>query len=505
MSNSTDEIRPLDYAASDVPIEPDNSANLKGRTVSGSAWTLGGYIAGNAIRFITNLLLVRLVTQADFGTAAALATILQGLNMFSDVGIGPLVVQNPRGTTEPFLRTAFTLQVGRGVALVVAGCLLAWPLAWFYNLPELKWLVPIVSSGALFEGLRSTAFYRLNRNMQFRALVMLEIAKMVFGSAVMLVWAYLSPGVMALVVPPVIAIGLEAAVSHLLLPDRRDRFGWFEEAASEAINFGGWIFLSTALLFFANSADKLVFLKLYSAEDVAVYQIAYVLATLPTMALLKVGQSVVFPAYANVAQSLDLTQRWITGEGAERFRNVFLRVRLVLLLGGGFAVTGLLSAGPAMIDALYPESYAASRWILQLLAAGVWFQILEVSVGSAMLALGQPRWIALATGSKVLAMLVLIPILHLQFGFAGSVTAMAVAEGFRYLASAIAAKRLPVPLRLMRYDVLLTLGVAAASALAWLAGWSVSSYGPIAAFFAAAVTTVVLWAPVGVWWKLNRG
>ena len=491
----------LDYADPATPVEEDDRKNLKRRTVSGSAWTMGGYVVTNVLRFVTNLILVRLVLQSDFGTAAALASILQGLQMFSDVGIGPLVVQNPKGVTEPFLRTAFTLQFFRGIVLMAIACALAWPLAWFYDIRELLWLIPITTLSAFFEGCRSTAFYRLHRRLRFKELTILEVGRMVLTCGGMLTWAYFSPSVYALIVPPVLAIAIEALVSHFLLPDRRDKFGWSSEAATEALNFGGWIFLSTALLFLAGSSDKLVFFKLYTPEDVAVYQIAFMLATLPTMALLKVGVRVVFPAYANVAQDINLDDGRVNPDVAARFQKVFTRVRTMLLLGGGFAVTGLIASGPAMVQALYPDSYGAAAWMLQLLAAGAWLQIMAVGNDSAMLALGKPKWIAASNGAKVLAMAIGIPLLHLQYGIAGSIGAIAGAEVARYFVSAIAAKRLPVSLHMIRRDAFLTLIVAATCFLAWEAGHLVQPYGDLARFAVAAVATCVLWAPLGWWWK----
>ncbi|MEL7237502.1 MAG: hypothetical protein AAGK78_01465, partial [Planctomycetota bacterium] len=249
------------------------------------------------------------------------------------------------------------------------------------------------------------------------------------------------------------------------------------------------------------SSDKLVFLKLYRPEDLAVYQIAFMLATLPTMALLKVGVRVVFPAYANVAQDINLESGGVNPDVAQRFQKVFSRVRTMLLLAGGFAVTGLIAAGPAMVQMLYPASYGYAAWKLQLLAAGAWLQIMAVGNDSAMLALGKPKWIAASNGAKVLAMAIGIPILHLQYGIGGSIAAIAGAEIARYLVSVACAKRLPVSLHMLRRDALLTGLVVAACFAAWEAGHLVARRGEIAQFFVAAVTTVVIWGPLALWWK----
>jgi len=42
----------------------------------------------------------------------------QGLQMFSDVGIGPSIIQNKRGEPPHFYNTAWTIQVFRGYRVV---------------------------------------------------------------------------------------------------------------------------------------------------------------------------------------------------------------------------------------------------------------------------------------------------------------------------------------------------------------------------------------------------
>ena len=59
----------------------------------------------------------RLLSQEAFGVMAIVNTMLTGLNLFSDIGIGPSVVQNPRGNEPSFLNTAWCLQILRGLVL----------------------------------------------------------------------------------------------------------------------------------------------------------------------------------------------------------------------------------------------------------------------------------------------------------------------------------------------------------------------------------------------------
>lgn len=517
--------QPAEPATLEYERRPDRS--LAQQTFAGSAWTVGGYLALAVVRLGTNLVLARLLLPDVFGLAAWLAAVLTGLQMFSDVGIGPAIIQNPRGEEDRFLRTAYTVQALRGIAIFLVGCVLAWPLTRLYGIDALIYLIPVVSLAAVIEGFRSTAYFRMNRQMRLRELTILEMARTTLQSGMMLAIAWRWPSVWALVIPMLGGIAFEAIVTHFLLRDRRDRFGWDRDAARMLFSFGKWVFFSTLLTFVANSSDKLVFAKVFTLEHLGVYYIALVLATLPTQALLKVAQRVVFPAYAQVAQAMNrrvergfeisaLTEggdphpdmvdsEW--QQGADRFRQVFTRVRRALLLLGGFAVAGLIATGPALVEVFYPANYQAAGWMLQLLAAGAWFQILEVTNGSAMLALGQPRWVAFSMGAKVVALAVLIPLLAWQWGFAGAVAAVAGAEVFRYAASALGISRLGVGLSVLRSDLLLTAAVGGSAALGYLAARPLEH--EVARLVASGLLALLLWAPVlwTLWaqWRAGRG
>lgn len=83
----------------------------------GVAISLGTTVAQQLIRLGSNLILTRLLFPEAFGLMALVQTFMTGLAMFSDIGIGPSIIQNRRGEDPDFLNTAWTIQIGRGVML----------------------------------------------------------------------------------------------------------------------------------------------------------------------------------------------------------------------------------------------------------------------------------------------------------------------------------------------------------------------------------------------------
>src|SRR5207302_8110502 len=65
-----------------------------GKALRGSAWSIAGYGVQTALRFVSRIVLAKLLLNAaPLGTVAVITTILMGLEMISDLGIGVNIVQ----------------------------------------------------------------------------------------------------------------------------------------------------------------------------------------------------------------------------------------------------------------------------------------------------------------------------------------------------------------------------------------------------------------------------
>src|SRR5688572_16798259 len=206
--------------------------SLRSRAVRGSAWSITDYVVVTLLRLVGNLLLARLLVPEMFGLMALVNIFIYGLGMFSDIGIGPSIIQNPRGDDPKFYNTAWTIQVFRGVALWVCSCLIAIPVAQFYEQPQLAWLIPVAGLSALISGFNSTSLFRLNRHLQLRKLAIVAIATQFIMIGGMIAWALVHKSVWALLVPTLLGKTFQMVASHLLMPGPRDRFEWDPEAKS---------------------------------------------------------------------------------------------------------------------------------------------------------------------------------------------------------------------------------------------------------------------------------
>ena len=392
-------------------LAPTSEIELKSlgdRARSGTIWIVAGFGGGQLLRLASNIALAALLFEEAFALMAIVAALMQGLSMFSDIGLRPSVIQNRRGDDIDFVHTAWTMQVIRGGVLFLAALALAWPLAAIYGANdsmahELRWLVPIVALTALVDGFQSSRLLVAARQMQVGRITMIEIVVQLTNAVVMLSLAWVMRSVYALAFAAVLSSCLKMALSYWMLPGPSSRFRLEIEAFRSILSFGKWIFLSTMLAFLSIQIDRLVFAGLYPLADVGVYSIAASLAMLVGVLAGSLQSAVIFPWYSRM---LD--------EGVP-LEDAFRRTRAPILVMSTYVCCLLIVGAGSFFQLAYDERYAQAAIYLPILAVGAWFTSLESMYGAAFLARGQSKWVAMVGATKVVSFLVLlVPVLLLD-------------------------------------------------------------------------------------------
>ncbi len=419
-----------------APIVAAHSAHhstpsLKQRAIRGSLWTLIGYGLSQGLRLGGNLVLTRLLSPEDFGLMALVQTFLIGLQMFSDFGIFPSIVQSSRGDDPKFLNTAWTIQGVRGIGLWLGSCLIAVPLAQFYQEPLLGWLLPVSGLTALISGLASTKLATANRNLALRQITLIDLGTNAIALAVMIIGAWIYRSIWMLVLGGIISNILRTIASHWLLPGERNQMDWDRSAVKEIQQFGRWIFLSTIIGFFALQSDRLMLGKLLDIRFLGIYSVALGLSSIVEQVVEQINSKVLFPSYSEL----------IRDRPSSLYRNL-RKARLILLtLSVGFA-TFFVFCGPGLIDLLYDDRYQEAGWILQILAIGFLGRVVSTTYGDVLMAKGQTFSTMTLTITGTMMQVISVLVGFSSAGYSGVILGLAAAEWLTYIAYAICFARL---------------------------------------------------------------
>lgn len=396
----------------------------------GSLWSLIGYAGSQGTRLVANLVLARLLFPEAFGLMLIVGAVVHGLQMFSDLGTGPSVLQHRNGDDESFLRTAWTIQVARGAALTATAIALAWPLAQVYGQPVLVWCIPVAGLSAVIAGASSIQILRLNRHIRLSRVVMLETTSQIVAAGIAIIWAAMAPSIWPLVALPVIAALLRSAGSHIVLPPFRHRLEWNGTAARSIMKFGKWIFLSSILGFVAGRGHQLIVAHGLPEAMGGSYFMAFLVTGGVIFGLHALSSQVMLPAIARMREESP-------AELAGRIRK--LRAGLMALTMAPLAMLTLF--GDPLMGLLLDERYADAGWIVRILAGGGMAACVIITAGACLLPLGDSRgftvWLALQAIMMILGMM----IGHALAGDVGLVYGVAAAPLLSYPALVWALRR----------------------------------------------------------------
>jgi O-antigen/teichoic acid export membrane protein len=392
-----------------------------GKLVTGTVWTVGAFGLGQAIRLATNVVLARLLAPELFGIMLIVNTLMTGIQLFSDVGIGQNIIHSPNSLDPRFYNTAWSLQIVRSIVIWFIFLLAAVPVAHFYGAPILSAILPVSGFNIVLLGFASVSPAILQKKMQFGKLTLFNLATAIISSALLVTFAYLTPTIWALVLGGVAGTGLSMVMTYFLVPNLKQRFHVDRQCLSEITSFGKWVYLNSMVYFLSTNFDRLYFAKVVPLQVLGIYGIARALSELFGTAATHLGNSVIFPFISSHA-----------GLPRETLRRELVSIRGKFLLLIALGCSLFIATADLAIKLLYDQRYHAAAWMLPVLALGAWFSMVATTNESTLLGLGAPSYSAMANSVRFILLVVGLP-LSLKFkGLAGGIVTLVLVEVCRY-------------------------------------------------------------------------
>ena len=270
-----------------------------GVLLRGAFWTLGGFGAGQILRFIMNVIFARLLAPQLFGLMAIVNTVRSGIELISDLGIAQNMIYSRNGDDPDYYNTAWTLQAVRSVILFLVIVAVSAPLARFYELPILSYLLSATGVNTILLGFSSISLVLLQKKMMFAKLNTYQLTLSLVLTPFLVLIVYMNRTIWALIWGAVLSSVVGMVTSYFLLPDVRQRFTINKKFAREIIEFGKWISISSIVYFLSTNFDRLYFAKVVPLEVFGIYSIARSISELLNTTTGRLGNSVVFPFVAS--------------------------------------------------------------------------------------------------------------------------------------------------------------------------------------------------------------
>jgi O-antigen/teichoic acid export membrane protein len=381
------------------------------------------------------------------------------ITMLTDVGLSGAVYNSKRHHEKEFMQTAWTLQLLKGCLVALVMAIASYPISRIYGDSVLFVLLLVASATVIVDSFRSTAMLIADKQLNQKPRFIAEICTQTVAMVVMIIIAYYTRSVWALMAGHAVATLIRLVFSYTIYPGPHIvGFRLERTALHEIFGYGKWIFLSSALYVFQTQADVMIMGLWMPLEELGFYAIATVFASLIIMLTNKISGPILHPYYNNI-----LTNHTTPGEKVKQIRNRFnfFYISLALLISG---------LGQLIIEVLYDDRYISAGWMLQLLAFGRIGTVLSMTIKPYLLAKGDS--FGAMKYQFVLSVLLVVGLClgGAYYGTLGLIIAYAYIPIFAHIILLIMVRK--HGLNLVKNDVVTILFCFAFSAASWFASES---------------------------------
>lgn len=335
---------------------------LANQTIKGLMWMIFGTIFLVLIKIIVLAVLARFVSPVEFGLVNAAMVVVAFTLLFTQMGVGPAVVQR-ENLTDKHIYTAFWISVLGGLGFSLVLFFSSEVIAILFEMPELVSIVKIISLTLILKGFIIVPLALLERNMRFNTIVNIDNFSYIFGYGIIsIVFAVMGYGAWSLVYG-IVSQSVMQSIGILYYSRHTKKTNIDFKCAKELLNYGGGFTIGKIGNYFALQGDNIVIAKLLGANALGIYGRAYQMMVLPANLVGTAVNKVLFPAMSSIQKDLDdLRNVYIRGNIA--FALISLPIAIYFIFYANEIV--LIILGNEWIDAILP---------LQILSVGIFFRL----------------------------------------------------------------------------------------------------------------------------------
>jgi len=386
----------LDQAIGATESSDASTHDLRARMFVGGIWIALGAAGSGVLRLMSSLVLTRLLLPEHFGLMATAGLLTIALEMFSDLGIRQALVQHPRGDSQRFLQTAFTLSVCRGIVLGLLCCAVARPFGAFFLDERLPTILLALAVVPVLRGLASPELLVFTRTLQFGRLERFEFACTALRIVLVIILAIIWRNVWALVIGAVLGVFLRTAGSFWITR-YKPSLGFNPALAKDIFKFGRFIMISTILGYFAMQLDRAFVARYLGIAAAGQYYIAAMLAAVCVEAIHKATGRSLFSGLSRLQHNIE-----------QLIAATIIPAMVVAAANGELLVV-------VLYDERYHQAGSSLMWLLAAGAVRVWGDVFNAPL----IATGRPAAGTVAKAVSFVCTLIALPLLGSSFGMQG--------------------------------------------------------------------------------------
>lgn len=261
-------------------------------------WTALQKYSTMLIKFISGIILARLLTPFDYGCIGMLSIFMVVSETFINGGFGAALIQKKHPTQEDY-STVFFFNMGMSVLLYGILYFCAPIIARFYKIPLLSDVLRVQGIILFIYAFNLIQQNQLQKKLNFKVLSLVTITTSLVALAVTVYMAYHNYGVWALVAQNIVVAAIPALVFWYYIK-WRPSWTFSVKSFKELFGFGFFMFLTHLVNNISQQIQGLLIGRLYNATTMGYYAKAESTEKLASRSISQVMTQVTYPIYAEV-------------------------------------------------------------------------------------------------------------------------------------------------------------------------------------------------------------
>ncbi len=349
---------------------------LQGRAIRGIRWTMLEQVGRQVLQLVQIVVLARLLTPEAFGLVAMVLVFQQFIQIFATFGFGAALIQR-KDLKQEHATSVFWFNVAVGGLLTLLFAASAPLLGWFFKEPLLVDLALFTSVALLLSSFNIVQRSILQKDLQFRALTIIELAGLGVSTALAIALAWSGYGPWALVAQ-VVALPVVSGVLLWWTSSWRPVGRPSGAALKELLHFSANAFGSRVMAYWSYNLDNLLIGKLLGTTLLGIYTRAYAILLQPVANFGSMVSRVLFPAYAKAQDNHPVLRK---------AHAKVLRVTAVMAVP---ATLGLTVVADAFTLTLFGPQWTDVAPLLRLMAVASLAVVIRNLFGNLFLSQGRP-------------------------------------------------------------------------------------------------------------------
>lgn len=364
--------------------------DLRQKVISGLRWSAAAKFLGQLITWGITIIVIRLLSPADYGLMELTTVFVTFLSMLSELGLGAAVIQK-MDLDDETLRSIFGWILVASLVFYLSLALAGSPIASFYAEARLVLLIRVLALQFILMGFAVLPRSILIRNMEFRKIATIDFYSNISGSIITLALALNGQAVWALIwgslmIRVVSVISLNVAQPFLHLPH------FTIKKMGEIFSFSGLVTLWRILWYLYYRADSMIIGRLLGKELLGFYAVGLHLASLPMEKVSGLFNQVAFPAFSSMQSEEGMASRY------------FLKAVRVMSFCAFPVLLGISSLAPEIVNVFLGEKWRQAITPLQFIALAIPVRMISAVMHTALLGIGRPDILILNTVTAFLIM-----------------------------------------------------------------------------------------------------